>query len=139
MALDTTKESNNVMVEDEAWSYAMVLSSGAALSMVLKAVIELDVLEIIKQAGPGAQLSPTEIAAKFPTQNPKAATMLDCMLRLLASYSVLTCSPRTLQDGQVERLYGLTLVCKFLTKDEDGLSLGSYSLFCHEKVAMEPW
>ncbi|KAJ8423147.1 hypothetical protein Cgig2_011892 [Carnegiea gigantea] len=104
--------------------------------MVLKTVIELDVLEIIKRAGPGARLSPVEIMAELPTQNPDAVTMLDRLLQLLASYSILTPSVRKLPDGRVERLYGLALVCQFLTKDQDGHSLATETLLYHAKDAI---
>ncbi|MBA0835284.1 hypothetical protein Goarm_007571, partial [Gossypium armourianum] len=43
---------------------------------------------------------------KFTTK-PNAPLMLDRSFRLLPSYSVLTCSLRTLPVGKVERLYGL--------------------------------
>ncbi|KAJ8419719.1 hypothetical protein Cgig2_007635 [Carnegiea gigantea] len=140
MAPAFTKENNrNIMSEEKAWSYAMVLSVGSALPMVLKTVIELDVLEIIKQAGPGAQLSLVEIMAELPTQNPQAPTMLDRLLQILASYSILTPSVQTLPDGRVERLYGLTPVCKFLTKDQDGHSLATQTLLCLDKDNTEAW
>lgn len=127
------------MGEDEACSFAMTLTSGSVPPMVLKAVIELDVLEIIKRAGPNAQLSPAEIVAQLPSKNPDAATMLDRMLRLLASYSILSYSLRTLPDGKVERLYGLAPVCQFLTKNQDGVTLGALSLMNQDKILMESW
>uniref|UniRef100_A0A803KSU3 O-methyltransferase C-terminal domain-containing protein n=1 Tax=Chenopodium quinoa TaxID=63459 RepID=A0A803KSU3_CHEQI len=49
--------------------------------------------------------------------------MLDRMLRLLASHSIINCTTRSLPDGVVERLYGLAPVCKFLIKDDSGVSL----------------
>ncbi|MBA0744449.1 hypothetical protein Gogos_007072 [Gossypium gossypioides] len=64
---------------------------------------------------------------KFTTK-PNAPLMLDRSFRLLPSYSVLTCSLRTLPVGKVERLYGLGPVCNFLTKNEDGVSLSTLSL-----------
>uniref|UniRef100_P0DXJ9 O-methyltransferase 1 n=1 Tax=Lophophora williamsii TaxID=130138 RepID=OMT1_LOPWI len=127
------------MGEDEACSFAMTITSGSVPPMVLKAVIELDVLEIIKRAGPGAHLSPAEIAAQLPTTNPGAAAMLDRMLRLLASYDVLSYSLHTLPDGRVERLYGLAPVCQFLTNNEDGVTLSALSLMNQDKVLMESW
>lgn len=127
------------MGEDEACSFAMTITSGSIPPMVLKAVIELDVLEIIKRAGPGAHLSPAEITAQLPTTNPGAATMLDRMLRLLASYDMLSYSLRTLPDGRVERLYGLAPVCQFLTKNEDGVALSALSLMNQDKVLIESW
>ncbi|GAB4858588.1 hypothetical protein Ancab_010061 [Ancistrocladus abbreviatus] len=50
-----------------AYTYAQNYSSPP---MVLKALIELDVLEIFKKAGPGARLHPVEIPAQLATNNP---------------------------------------------------------------------
>ncbi|KAL5988550.1 Caffeic acid 3-O-methyltransferase [Asimina triloba] len=107
--------------------------------MTLKAAIELDVLEIIAKAGPGAQLSPAEIAAHITTKNAAAPIMLDRILRLLASYSILTCTHRTLENGQLERVYGLAPICKFLVSNEEGASMAPLLDFIHHKVFMETW
>ncbi|KAL1137087.1 hypothetical protein V6Z11_A12G283400, partial [Gossypium hirsutum] len=64
---------------------------------------------------------------KFTTK-PNAPLMLDQSFRVLPSYSVLTCSLRTLPVGRVERLYGLGPVCNFLTKNEVAVSLSTLSL-----------
>ncbi|XVE64503.1 hypothetical protein DITRI_Ditri07aG0105700 [Diplodiscus trichospermus] len=125
--------------DEEANLFAMQLASASVLPMVLKSAIELELLEIMAKAGPGAFLSPKEVASQLPTKNPDAPVMLDRILRLLASYSVLTCSLRTLPDGKVERLYGLGPVCKFLTKNEDGVTLSSLNLMNQDKVLMESW
>ncbi|KAF2299176.1 hypothetical protein GH714_030903 [Hevea brasiliensis] len=117
----------------------MQLAGASVLPMVLKSAIELDLLEIMAKAGPGAFLSPSDIASQLPTTNPDAPVMLDRILRLLASYSVLTYSLRTLPDGKVERLYGLAPVCKFLTKNEDGVSIAALCLTNQDKVLMESW
>ncbi|KAK8484589.1 hypothetical protein V6N11_024121 [Hibiscus sabdariffa] len=109
---------------------AMQLSFASALPMVLKSAIELDLLEIMAKARPGALLS---------TTNPDAPVMLDRMFRCLSSYSVLTCSLRTRPNGKVERLYGLGPVCKFFTKNEYGGSVSSISLLVQDKVYMECW
>ncbi|XP_065878307.1 caffeic acid 3-O-methyltransferase [Euphorbia lathyris] len=129
----------DVSEEEEANLFAMQLASASVLPMVLKSAIELDLLEIMKKAGDGAFLSPSEIAYHLPTTNPDAPVMLDRMLRLLASYSVLNCSLRTLPDGQFLRLYGLAPVCKFLTKNEDGVSIGALCLMNQDKILMESW
>ncbi|PHT87614.1 Caffeic acid 3-O-methyltransferase [Capsicum annuum] len=71
----------------------------------------IDLREIMAKAGPGAFISPSEIAAQLPTKNPEAPVMLDRMFRLLATYSVLNCTFRTLPDSRVERLYSLAPVC----------------------------
>nr|QKO29236.1 putative caffeic acid O-methyltransferase [Epimedium sagittatum] len=125
--------------EDEACNHAMQLASASVLPMVLKAAIELDVLEIIAKAGPGAFVSPTEIASHLPTSNVEAPVMLDRMLRLLASYKVVSSSLSTSVDGKVERLYGLAPVCKFLTKNEDGVSIAPLVLMNQDKILMESW
>ncbi|KAF5743429.1 putative caffeic acid O-methyltransferase [Tripterygium wilfordii] len=125
--------------DEEANLFAMQLTSASVLPMVLKSALELDLLEIINKAGPGAYLSPADIASHLPTNNPDAPVMLDRILRLLASYSILTCSLRTLPDGKVDRLYGLAPVCKFLTKNQDGVSIAPLSLMNQDKVLMESW
>ncbi|CAN6564655.1 unnamed protein product [Malus baccata var. baccata] len=125
--------------DQETNLFAMQLANAPVLPMVLKTTLELDLLEIMAKAGPGAFVSPADLASQLPTKNPDAPVMLDRMLRLLASYSILTYSLRTLPDGNVERLYGLGPVCKFLTKNEDGVSIAPLCLMSQDKVLMESW
>ncbi|CAK9139040.1 unnamed protein product [Ilex paraguariensis] len=125
--------------EEEACMFAMQLASASVLPMVLKSALELDLLETIANAGSGAYLSPSELAAQLPTENPDAPVMLDRILRLLASYSVLKCTLKNLPGGGVERLYGLAPVCKFLTKNSDGVSIAPLVLMNQDKVLMESW
>ncbi|KAI3470896.1 hypothetical protein Pfo_027559 [Paulownia fortunei] len=125
--------------EEEACLFAMQLASTSVLPMVLKSAIELDLLELIKKAGPGAFVSPAELAAQLPTTNPEAHIMLDRILRLLTSCSVLNCTLKSLPDGGVERLYSLAPVCKFLTKTDDGVSLVPLLLLNQDKVYMDSW
>lgn len=129
----------NVSDENTAAMLAMQLVSLSVVPMTLKAAIELDVFEVIAKAGPKAYLSPAEIAAELPTENPLAATMLDRMLRLLASYNVLSCSLETGEDGRVERRYGLAPAGKFLMKNKDGVSVAPLGLMNQDKVLMESW
>ncbi|KAL5738835.1 hypothetical protein ACOSP7_031596 [Xanthoceras sorbifolium] len=139
--MDSAQVSDN----EEAANYlfAMQLASGSVLPMVLKSAIELDLLEIIAKAGPGAFMSPKEMASHLPTKNPDAPLMLDRILRLLASYSILTCSLRNsslpADDGKVERLYGLAPVCKYFTKNEDGVSLSALVLLREDRVFINNW
>lgn len=125
--------------EEESFLFAMQLASASVLPMVLKTAIELNLLELIKKAGPDAFVSPADIAAQLPTTNPEARVMLDRILRLLTTYSVLNCSLKTLPDGGVERLYGLAPVCRFLTKNDDGVSMAPLLLMNQDKVLMESW
>ncbi|KAF8043877.1 hypothetical protein BT93_A2004, partial [Corymbia citriodora subsp. variegata] len=127
------------ILDEEANLFALQLSTASVLPMVLKAAIELDLLEIVAKAGPGAYLSPREVASHLPTRNPNAPLMLDRIFRLLASYSVLACTIRDLPDGKVERLYGLAPVCKFLVKNEDGVSIAPLNLINQDKVFVESW
>ncbi|KAL1218688.1 Flavone 3'-O-methyltransferase 1 [Cardamine amara subsp. amara] len=127
------------VTDDEAALFAMQLTTASVLPMALKSALELDLLEIMaKNSSP---MSPSEIASHLSTKNVKAPVMLDRILRLLAAYSVLTCSVRILPgsgDG-VERIYGLAPVCKYLTKNEDGVSLADICLMAQDKVSMECW
>lgn len=125
--------------DEEASLFAMQLASASVLPMVLKSAIELDLLQLIKKAGPGAFVSPVDLAAQLPTTNAEAPVMLDRILRLLASYSVLECSLRELPGGGVERLYGLAPVCKYLTKNEDSVSMAPLLLMNQDKILMESW
>ncbi|XP_019245640.1 PREDICTED: LOW QUALITY PROTEIN: caffeic acid 3-O-methyltransferase-like [Nicotiana attenuata] len=140
MGSTSQSQSNSLThTEDEAFLFAMQLCSASVLPMVLKSALELDLLELMAKAGPGAAISPTELAAQLSTQNPEAPVMLDRMLRLLATYSVLNCTLRTLSDGSVERLYSLAPVCKYLTKNADGVSVAPLLLMNQDKVLMESW
>ncbi|KAM2499036.1 hypothetical protein EV2_041913 [Malus domestica] len=96
----------------------MQLANAPALPIFLKTALELDLIEIMMKAGPGAFFSPADLASQPPTKNADVLIMLDCMLHLLASYSIFTYSLRMLPNDNVERLYGLDPVCKFLTKNE---------------------
>ncbi|KAL1218689.1 Flavone 3'-O-methyltransferase 1 [Cardamine amara subsp. amara] len=126
------------VTDDEATLFAMQLTTASVLPMALKSALELDLLEIMaKNSSP---MSPSEIASHLSTKNDKAPVMLDRILRLLAAYSVLTCSVRTLPDGDgFERIYGIAPVCKYLTKNEDSVSLADFCLMTQDKGAMECW
>ncbi|MQM08938.1 hypothetical protein Taro_041794 [Colocasia esculenta] len=89
------------------WTFIIVVDSASILPMTLKAAVELELLEIIKREGLGAQLSPAEIVALLPTKNSQAPIMLDRILQLLASYSILTCCLVDREDDKVGRCYGL--------------------------------
>nr|DAD41938.1 TPA_asm: hypothetical protein HUJ06_016261 [Nelumbo nucifera] len=115
---------NEEKEEENCILAAMQLASASVLPIALKVTTELDVFEIISRAGPDAYLSASEIALHLHTENPDAATMLDRVLSLLTSYSVLKCSLVVKRDNdQVERRYDLAPVCKFFTNSQDGVSL----------------
>ena len=117
-------EMNMNIHNDDEWLLGMELGNFSCLPMAMKAAIELDVLQIIANAGNGVQLSPGQIVAHIPTTNPDhAAISLDRILRVLASNSVLSSSVTTDESGKADRIYGLTPLCKCLIKNHDGVSL----------------
>ncbi|KAH0456882.1 hypothetical protein IEQ34_014789 [Dendrobium chrysotoxum] len=134
--MDSYNPTADGSIDDEAAClYVMQLVTLSAIPMTLKASIELKLLETISLAGPGAQLSPSELASRLPfISNPQAPVMLDRILRLLASYSILTCS----LSPSGERRYGAAPACKFLTPNADGVSMAPLILL-NDKVLMESW
>ncbi|KAI5659657.1 hypothetical protein M9H77_28450 [Catharanthus roseus] len=125
--------------DDDYSSYALQLVFSGALPMVLNAVIKLNVFEIIAKAGPGAKLSPSQIVSQMPTKNPEAPVVLDRMLRMLASYSVLTCSVVDFSHGSGQRVYGLSPVSKYFVKNENGGCFGPLLDLLQDKVLTDIW
>ncbi|KAJ8769702.1 hypothetical protein K2173_005305 [Erythroxylum novogranatense] len=94
---------------------------------------------LARNTGQGARASASEIAYQLPTNNPKASAMLDRMLHLFATHSLLSCSSRTHEDGRVESVFGLTPACMyFLGRGEDGNVSGLMTLACHP-ATLEVW
>ncbi|PWA81437.1 caffeic acid 3-O-methyltransferase 2 [Artemisia annua] len=85
----------------ESKLFALQLAIACALPMVLKAAIELDLLEMITKKGPDGSCSASELAAQVgaTVKNPEAPLMLDRMCSLLTSHSVLTCTLKKSHDG----------------------------------------
>ncbi|PHU14594.1 hypothetical protein BC332_15799 [Capsicum chinense] len=108
--------------KDENFAYAIQLLSSSVLPFVLHSTVELEVFEILAKAN--TQLSASQIVIQMPSsKNPDAANMLDRMLYVLASYSLLSCSIIE-ENGVPIRFYGLSTVGKFFVRDEeDGASL----------------
>ncbi|XP_058069214.1 caffeic acid 3-O-methyltransferase-like [Magnolia sinica] len=128
---------NTSIEHDEECMFAMQLATASVFPMVLKAAIELEVLEIMARCGPGAYLSASEVASHLSTHNPDAPALLDRIMRLLATHSVLTCTVSPCGDGRIERVYGLAPVCRFLVRNQDGVSIAPLLLLSHDKVVME--
>lgn len=121
--------------EDETMAQVALLVDSIAFPMTMQAAIELGLFEIIAGAGPGSRLTADEVAAKLPAENPQAADMVDRILRLLASFSVVSCSV----DGEKRRVYGMTPVAKYFVKDEEGVSLGPLLRLLQDKVFLASW
>lgn len=123
--------------DNELFEQAVQVCTMGWVPMALKAAIELDVLNIIARAGPNARLSAAEeIVGQLPSKNPgMSAVMLNRVLQLLASHSILTC---VVDDGEEQR-YGLAILSKFLVGSEDDGSLAALVVMCYDKVQMESW
>jgi len=129
------KENHVVETHDSSDTVsAMVLGSIMVFPAVLNAAIELKLFDII--ASNGGFMSAYEIALKLPTQHSDLPNRLDRVLCVLASYSLLSVSIRTNEDGTTVRVYRVTPSGKYFVNDEndDGF-LGSFTPFkCHKAL-----
>ncbi|KAF5460463.1 hypothetical protein F2P56_020327 [Juglans regia] len=129
--------------QESVSEYAMQLTSASVLPSVLKAAIDLGVLVIIGKAGPGALLSASQIASELSTHsnaNLVSSLLLDCMLRILASHSIFTCSITHQNDGHVLRLYGLAPVSKYFDRgSQDGGPVVGMLDLMQDKDIMSIW
>ncbi|XP_031482634.1 caffeic acid 3-O-methyltransferase-like [Nymphaea colorata] len=138
--------SNNNGLDEQACLSAWHLVSGSVLPMALKAAIEMGLLEVMAKAHQQEGiplLTSHEIAARLSAKNPEAPTLLERLLRLLASHSILTCSTTTItnnnHDCKAQWGYGLGEKSRFLLGDENGGSMGPLVLMLQDKVYMESW
>ncbi|KAI4352148.1 hypothetical protein L6164_006428 [Bauhinia variegata] len=103
--------------------------------MTLNSAIELGVFDAMAKQGEGAKLSAKDIAAKLCSKNPEAPAMLDRILRLLASHSVVYCS--VAKDNQVEMLYSLTpMASQYFVTDAHGVSFGAVMNLIHDNDSL---
>lgn len=125
-------------IRENGFTYAMQLVTSRSLAMVLVNTIKLNVFDAIAKAGFDAQLSAYEIASRLSIPNQDAPDMLDRMLRLLASHSIVTCSQGEHESRPV-RLYGLAPVAKYFILNEDGASLGWAMDLAQDSVFSNSW
>lgn len=116
-----------------------------AFPMVLKTALELGVIDAIV-AAKGVWLSASDIALRLPTKptNPEAPVLLDRMLVLLASHSILTSrmvkAGEKGQTGNGERLYAAEPVCMyFLNRREGSGSLATLFMVVLSEVYFKSW
>ncbi|XP_061371854.1 isoliquiritigenin 2'-O-methyltransferase-like [Gastrolobium bilobum] len=120
------------VAKDEAYRYALLLSTIRVFPAFLNAAVDLNLFEIIaKSSSYGSNMSASEIASHMPNQHPELANRLERMLPLLASYSLLTCSIRTNEDGKNERVYSLSHVGEYFAYDKVGGSTAPLSTLLH--------
>ncbi|KOM29122.1 hypothetical protein LR48_Vigan635s004700 [Vigna angularis] len=119
----------------------MQLVSSVVLPMALQSATELGVFEVLKEAGEGAKLSAKDIASKISCTNPEAASMLDRLLALLSSHSILDSSlvSENLVPPTFHRLYSITPLAAFFARDSDGVSLGPAIALVQDKIFLSCW
>ncbi|KAJ7946584.1 Caffeic acid O-methyltransferase [Quillaja saponaria] len=65
--------------------------------------------------------------------------MVDRILRLLATHSVVTCTVNDGENGSVQWLYGSTPLSKYFLLDQKEISLAPFLHLFHQKALMDSW
>lgn len=130
---------NNEEEEEALYANGIQIANSCALPMVLNATIEMGALQIIYDQAGAEGLLPAEIASRVRARNPDAPAMLDRMLRLLATFSIVGCTTISTADGGVERRYKSTPLTKVYVPDEDGVSLAPNLKLFTDKVFLASW
>ncbi|KAK1385924.1 Flavone 3'-O-methyltransferase 1 [Heracleum sosnowskyi] len=127
--------------DQEAFLAALQIVNSSTVHGVLSALLELNVFDIIAQnAGYNGYHHPDEIASNLPTKNPEASGMLDHMLRLLATHSIIKCKLVTDSgNALLTRSYGLTSISQYFVQGQDGPCLVPYHQFVHHKEMQNCW
>ncbi|KAK7258429.1 hypothetical protein RIF29_24006 [Crotalaria pallida] len=121
---------------EEALTFGLEVLGSLTFPIALLSTINLGVFEIIAKAGEGAKLSAKVIAIEIGTNNKEAPLMLDRLLRMMVSHSVLNCSVH--EDTQTI-LYSLSPKSKYFVNDADGVSLGPVMALPLDKVFSQSW
>jgi len=122
-------EGKHLNQEEDGIVLGSNISTFIVFPHAVRSAIELGIFNILAKVGKDVKLSAKDIAVKIGARNPEAPTMLDSLLRLLASHSLLYCSlSHEDQQGFVspERLYSLAPTCMHFVADADGASFGSF-------------
>ncbi|KAL9255021.1 Cathecol O-methyltransferase 1-like protein [Drosera capensis] len=122
--------------DKENMDYALQLIASLGLPMVIRTALKLNIFDIIASNG---KMSATEITTYLSTQNNQAEAIIERMLRLLVSYSILACSMVAHGEGIDQKVYGLTSVGMYFAKQEDGFSLGPFTLLLVDEVVTQSW
>jgi caffeic acid 3-O-methyltransferase len=124
--------------DDDALEFATQITGSIVVPLALRSAIDLGIFDILAKAGEGAELSAQDIAVKIGTNNPEAPTMLNRLLRLLASHSILNSSvPQQHDDQQI--FYSLSNRSKYFVTDADGISLGPTLALLLDNVFYQSW
>ncbi|XP_039154643.1 caffeic acid 3-O-methyltransferase-like [Eucalyptus grandis] len=135
MSLDETLAVTTAQ-EDEEYLFAFKQNMISCVPLVLKATIELGILKLLFERT--AQLSPTQIASRLSIKNPDAGGTIDRILRLLASFSFLSCTLTRDKAGRPERMYGLGPLSKYYVSEE-GASMAPWLLLIFDEISLRSW
>ncbi|CAO2207430.1 unnamed protein product [Urochloa humidicola] len=123
--------------EDASCLQAQELMFAYNVSMVLRAAVQLGLLEALTASGNA--LTADELAEQIQaTDKADVAASVDRILRYLACYNVVNCLTEADHDGTILRRYTAKPVCRWLTKNNKG-SLGPFSVFVVDQDHLLPW
>ncbi|KAL8167213.1 hypothetical protein V2J09_008712 [Rumex salicifolius] len=140
------KEKQEETIDDEELlsKQALLIARGISFPMTLKAAIELKILDLVSESH--AYVSASELVDRIPgCMNPEAPVLLDRMLSLLTSFSILNCELRSNgnvgEEGGIERVYEAAPICKYFLTKNVGVhgSFGPLFLLHHDKVILDSW
>ncbi|XP_074269855.1 caffeic acid 3-O-methyltransferase-like [Silene latifolia] len=142
----TLKLGHDIIDDDEEaqnFVLAAQLVQSGVLPIVLNTALELDLIGIIAKAGPEQRLSAQQISDQIMTKmdrpNPDAPSMLDRILGLLSSYSIVSCCVQPTKNGGYQREYGLGKLSKFFLPDRNGGSLTPLLALFMDPVVLASW
>nr|AFK44249.1 unknown [Lotus japonicus] len=124
--------------EEDGFLFGMQIMGSFVVPLALRSAIDLGVFDILAKAGEGAKLSANDIALEIGTNNPEAPAMLDRLLRMLASHSLLSCSV-SVSDQHSRRFYSLSHGSKYFVINADGVSLGATLALLIDNVFYQSW
>ncbi|KAE8767385.1 Eugenol O-methyltransferase [Hordeum vulgare] len=125
--------------DEGTWLHAWGLITSFAVSMTLKAAIELGIFDALSNTGSGA-ITADELAARLPAMD-KAGVVasVDRIMRLLASFDVVKFVTEAGPRGEAIRRYTPAPVCRWLSSNNGGSSLAPYAMFTTDQDFLMAW
>ncbi|XP_047175735.1 anthranilate N-methyltransferase-like [Vigna umbellata] len=121
--------------EEDELAFCMEKTVAFVVPMALKTLSELRVFDILAKGG---KLCANEIAVEIGSKNPEAPAMLDRLLSLLVSHSLLSCSISQ-QEQHPQKFYTLSPASKYFVTDPQGASLGSSVKLLLDDIFLKSW
>lgn len=138
--MNVPKEECKVSNKEEELLRVTQMMCATILPMVIVTAIELDLFEImVKVIDESGQFTSSDIVSHLHTQNSQTLTIVERILRYLASKSIFTTKVFIDENGVTKKLYGMTPICKYFVRNEEEVSFVDFFLFQNDKVVMESW